>query len=512
MLRKILASTLLLASLLALPALAAEPPKEGPPPGEPKERLSETSHRIRLGGQEIAYRALAGELLLRDEQEKPRALMFYTAYLAQGPKTSERPITFVFNGGPGSSAVWLHMGAFGPKRVRADEMGLPGPPPYGLTDNPASLLDLSDLVFVDPVSTGYSRVVPGEKAETFLEVHGDVEAMGEFIRRFLARQGRWDSPLFIAGESYGTIRGAGVADFLLRRHGLYCNGLVLISPALNQMVFKDGPGNDLPYILTLPAYTATAWYHKRLEPTLQARTLDEVMREAEAFAYGPYSRALLLGAALPAEERQPILAELARFSGLPAEEIEKRDLRVGYQDFAAELLEDERQQIGLLDSRYKGFPNNLATEPFAFMHQYHFADPMYSALHGVFVSAFQQYLRRDLRYETEMSYEALSLPVAANWDYSRVTNRYLYAADNLRSVMTANPDMKVFVGNGHYDLVTTSPAARYIMNHLGIDPRLRGNITLAFYDSGHMMYMHDPSLAKLKEDLTRFYRQAAGKR
>jgi carboxypeptidase C (cathepsin A) len=515
MLRKIQGPALLALALLAtFPVLAAdEAAKETPvPAAETRERLVETTHKGRFGGTEISYRALAGELTLRDEAEKPKALMFYVAYLAQGPRSAERPITFLFNGGPGSSAVWLHLGAFGPKRVRVDENGLPGAPPYSLDDNPSSLLDLSDLVFVDPISTGYSRALPGEKASSYHEVHGDVEAMADFIRRFLTRNGRWDSPLFLAGESYGTIRAAGVADLLMRRHNIYCNGVALLSPALNEMTFGENPGNDLPYALNVPAYAATAWYHHRLEPALQARTLEAVMSEARDFALGPYSRALLLGAGLPAEERRTVAAQLSRLTGLKPEDIDRADLRVGHQDFAALLLKDDRLQLGLLDSRYKGFPNYLAAEGYAPIYQYPLSDPSYSAVGGAFASAFQQYLRRDLRYETETSYETLSLPVAAAWDYSRVANRYLYAADNLRSAMSANPEMQVFVASGLYDTVTTSLATRYTVDHLGLDPRLRGNISIAYYPSGHMMYMHEPSLRQLKTDLTRFYQTALARK
>jgi carboxypeptidase C (cathepsin A) len=516
MLKKFHAPALLALALFTLtiarPALAAEDEdkdpkaKESPAPAaEPKERLVETMHKGRFGGTEISYRALAGELTLRDEAEKPKALMFYVAYLAQGPRSAERPITFLFNGGPGSSSIWLHLGAFGPKRVRVDEAGIPGPPPYGLDDNPSSLLDLTDLVFVDPISTGYSRPLPGEKAEPYHEVHGDVEAMGDFIRRFLTRHGRWDSPLFLAGESYGTIRASGLADVLMRRHNIYCNGLVLLSPALNEMAFREDAGNDLPYVLYVPAFAATAWYHHRLEPALQARTLEAVMSEARDFALGPYSRALLLGAALPAGERQTIVAQLARLTGLKPEKIDHEDLRVGNQDFTTELLKDDHMQLGLLDSRYTGFPNHLASEGYSPVYQYSLADPLTASVDGAFSSAFQQYLRRDLHYETEMSYEALALPVAAGWDYSQVTNRYLYAADNLRSAISANPDLQVFAASGLFDLVTTSLATRYTMDHLGIDPRLRGNVSISYYPAGHMMYMHEPSLRQLKADLTRFY-------
>ena len=514
MLRKILGPALLTLTLfvpaLVRPALAAEEEapkaKEGAAaPSDAKERMVETLHKTRIGGAEISYRAVAGELTLRDEAEKPQALMFYVAYLAQRTKSAERPITFLFNGGPGSSSVWLHLGAFGPKRVRVDAAGIPGPPPYGLDDNPSSLLDLTDLVFVDPISTGYSRALPGEKASSYHEVHGDVEAMADFIRRFLTRNGRWDSPLFLAGESYGTIRAAGLADLLMRRYSLYCNGLVLLSAALNEMTFNDSPGNDLPYALNLPAYAAAAWYHHRLEPALQGRTLEAVMGEAQDFALGPYSRALLLGAALPAGERQTIVAQLARLTGLKPELIDRDDLRVGHQEYIGELLKDDHLQLGLLDSRYKGFPNYLAAEGYAPVYQYSLSDPSFTAVGGAFASALQQYLRRDLRYETEASYETLSLPVASNWDYSRVTNRYLYAADNLRSAITANPDLEVFVASGLFDLVTTSLATRYTMDHLGLDPRLRGNVSISYYPAGHMMYMHEPSLRQLKSDLARFY-------
>jgi carboxypeptidase C (cathepsin A) len=512
---------LLFALLLAVfvpPILAEEakaPDKETPAPAEPKERLSETTHRTRVGGKELSYKALAGELLLRDEAEKPQALMFYVAYFAQGSpgtKAAERPITFLFNGGPGSSAVWLHLGAFGPKRVRVDEMGVPGPPPYGLTDNPDSLLDVTDLVFVDPVSTGYSRTVPGVKAEPYHEVHKDVEAMADFIRRFLTRHGRWDSPIFILGESYGTIRGSGLVDVLLRRYGIYCNGLTLISPALNEMAFQEAGGNDLPYLVDVPSFAATAWYHHRLEPALQQRSLSEVVREADAFALGPYAHALLLGAELPTEERRTTLTQLARLIALPPEELDRRDLRIGSFDYAGELLKADRLRIGVLDSRYTGFPNSLATEGFSPTYQYSLYDPSNTVVNGAFTAALQQYLQRDLHYESETSYELLALPVAQSWDYGKVTNRYLYAADNLRSALSANPDLQVFMANGQYDLVTTTLATRYIVGHLGIDPRLRDNVTTAAYPAGHMMYMHQPSLDKLKQDLSRFYQTALEKK
>ncbi len=367
-------------------------------------------------------------------------------------------------------------------------------------------------MFIDPISTGYSRTLPGVKAETFLEVHKDVESMGEFIRRFLTRQNRWESPVFILGESYGTIRGSALADVLLRRYGVYCNGLALISPALNEAAFQENGGNDLPYLVDVPSFAATAWYHHRLEPSLQQRSLDEVVGEANVFAMGPYARALLLGASLPPEERKTTLAQLSRLTAIPADELDRRDLRMGSFDFAGELLKPERLRTGVLDSRYTGFPNYLATEGISGAYQYALYDPSTTAVSGAFTAALQQYLRRDLKFESEASYETLALPVAQGWDYGKVTNRYLYAADNLRSALSANSDLQVFMANGQYDLVTTTLATRYIVDHLGIDPRLRDNITIAVYPSGHMMYMHQPSLDKLKGDLARFYQRSLEKK
>src|SRR6185295_9781219 len=479
-------------------------------PAGPAERLEETSHTLRLGGATIAYRALAGEMVIRDREEKPTAKIFYVAYLAKSDAgAAHRPLTFVFNGGPGASAAWLHLGAFGPKRLRLAEDGSPVGPPFGLTDNPATLLDLTDLVFVDPVSTGYSRTVEGQKADPFLEVHGDVESMGEFIRLFATRQNRWGSPIFLAGESYGTIRAAGLVDYLARRFSLYCNGVVLLSEALNEATFQNQPGNDLPYLVGLPSLAAVAWYHKKLEPGLESLTLDQVIAQASDFALGPYADALLRGAALPDAKRREVVSQLARFTSLSSDEIERRDLRIDSQSFTQLLLQPERRQIGLLDGRFSGFLNAPPAETFGPQYLYPVFDPFYAQVAGAFAAGLQQLLRDDLGFTADERYETLALPVAGAWDYSRVTNRYLYAADNLRAALTSNPKLRVFVANGDFDLVTTHLAAEYVIDHLGLDPRLRGNLTLAHYPAGHMMYLHEPSLRKLKRDLESFYRTAA---
>jgi len=517
MLSKAVRPVLLLALLAVLPwapAAAQEAPdakKAQASAGDTllKDTLSERSHSMTIGGRALAYRALAGDLVLSDEAGKPKARMFYVAYLKDTKKGEElrrRPLTFIWNGGPGSSAVWLHLGAFGPQRVDVDADGKPAPPPYRLVPNENTLLDVSDLVFVDPVSTGFSRPAPGEEEQQFHNVQADVEWMGEMVRRFVTRHGRWGSPIFLAGESYGTVRAAGLADYLQRRFNLYLNGVVLISPALSMQTFNPGGLNDLPYVLSLPSFTAAAWYHKKLAPELQA-DLQKALRESEDFAFGDYDDALLRGSSLAPEKKTEIAARFARLTGLPAEEVEKQDLRFDSFTFSSKLFEKEKRQVGVLDSRYWGYVNQMAAESFAPAYSYATVDPA-AQVFGLFTATLNQYLRDDLGVKSEENYEVLSLPAAGSWDYKGVENRYLFTADNLRVAMTMNPDLKVFVASGTYDMVTTPLATRYVLDHLGIDPALRQNLTFAEYPGGHMMYMHEPSLARLKKDLAAFYESA----
>jgi carboxypeptidase C (cathepsin A) len=485
-------------------AAGPESPKEAAKPAP--EMLSETRHTVTIGGRVVRYRALAGDLLIGDEAKGPRARMFYVAYLAEGAGR-ERPLSFLFNGGPGSSSIWLHLGAFGPVRVPVDAEGLPGPPPWAPVANPYSLLDVSDLVFIDPVATGYSRALPGQEEKPFFEVHADVESVGELIRLFVTRQERWGSPLFLIGESYGTIRAAALADYLQRRFSMALSGVVLISAALNTAVLPAGPGNDLPYPLELPAFTAAAWYHKKLPPDLQA-DFPRAYRECTELALGAYSGALLRGAELPEPERKGMIEKLARCTGLPPEEIDRDDLRVDSFTFAAKLLEKERRQIGVLDARYLGYPNGMAAASFAPLYSYSTVDPAFQ-VDGVFAAAWNRYARDELKVRSDLNYELLSQPAGNAWDTGHDTAGYLNTAGNLRSAMTANTHLEVFVASGRYDLVTTPLSARYIMDHLGIAPPLRANLSLHEYEAGHMMYMHQPSLARLKADLAAFYAAAA---
>lgn len=492
-------------------------PAEAPPPAQTQaaskeaapaeEKVVETNHDITLNGNHISYRTLAGDIQIKDDKQAAKASIFYIAYLAQKFDAAKRPLTFVFNGGPGSSSVWLHMGAFGPKRVHVDEQGLPGAPPYAGVTNENSILDLTDLVFIDPVSTGFSRPAPGKEAKDFHEVAADVESIGEFIRIFLARNQRFGSPLFIAGESYGTIRAAGLVDYMQRRFSIPFNGVILISSAIDTTIYLNQTGNNLPYILSLPSFTAAAWYYKKLPADLQADR-SRAVRESEDFAINVYSLALLKGSAISSDERKNIAASLSRFSGLPEDFVLQNNLRIDSFTFCQKLLEKERRVVGLLDSRYSGYPNSMPAESFAPGYNYMLFDPSAGSIDTAFHSTFQQYLQQELKFKSEQNYEVLDQPVARSWNYESVTNRYLNTADNLRAAMTVNPYLKVFFASGFFDLVTTPAGTEYIVRHLNIEPELEKNITTAFYDAGHMMYMHYPSLVKLKQDLTKFYDNA----
>jgi carboxypeptidase C (cathepsin A) len=483
---------------------ADAPPTQTQSASASEEKVVETNHDITLGGNKISYRALAGDIQIKDDKQAAKASIFYIAYLTQKSDAPKRPLTFVFNGGPGSSSVWLHMGAFGPKRVRVDEQGLPGAPPYAGVTNENSILDQTDLVFIDPVSTGFSHVAPGKEAKDFHEVAADVESIGEFIRIFLARHQRFGSPLFIAGESYGTIRAAGLVDYLQRRYSIPFNGVILISSAIDTTVYLNQTGNNLPYILSLPSFTAAAWYYKKLPADLQADR-DKAVRESKDFALNVYSLALLKGSAISSDERKNIAASLSRYSGLSEDFILLNNLRIDSFTFCQKLLEKERRIVGLLDSRYSGFPNFMPAESFAPGYNYMLYDPSAGTVDTAFHTTFQQYLQQELNFKSEQDYEILNQPVARSWNYESVTNRYLNTADNLRAAMTVNPYLKVFFASGYFDLVTTPAGTEYIINHLNIEPELQKNITTAFYDSGHMMYMHYPSLVKLKQDLSKFY-------
>ena len=474
---------------------------------KPKDNLVETKHSIKIGGKEINYTVTTGTIVMKEETpdrekeaegEKPRAQIFFVAYTKDDVEDkSKRPITFSFNGGPGSSSVWLHMGLLGPRRVMMEFDGNLPKPPFQLTDNEYSLLDETDLVFIDPVSTGYSRPVEGEKPSEWHGFKKDIASVGDFIRLYTTRYNRWLSPKFLAGESYGTTRAAGLSGYLQERHGLYLNGIMLISAVLNFSTIEFHIGNDLPFIMFLPAYAAVAWYHHKLKVRKPLQTL---LKEVEKFAFGEYADALMKGNALTLRERKLIVEKLARYTGLSAEFIERTDLRITDQHFFKELLRERGQTIGRLDGRFIGLDRLGVTDHPEY-------DPLLTNTLGPYTAAFYDYIRSELKFESDLPYEILSEFVYP-WSYANAENQYLNVGETLRAAMTYNPHLKVFVANGYYDLGTPYSATEYTFNHLGLHESLRDNVSMSYYEAGHMMYIHMPSLEQLKADLAEFMRNS----
>jgi carboxypeptidase C (cathepsin A) len=502
--------TVLFAAALALTVLPQHPAPEIAPQGAPaagpaaaeagelRDRSSVTAHTARIGGASVPYDATAGTLVLRTEEGVAKAELFYVAYVRSdvGDDRSARPLTFCFNGGPGSSSVWLHLGLYGPRRVALDPDGFAPPPPYRLVDNEESLLDVTDLVFIDPVTTGYSRPAKGEDPDQFHGLSEDAEWVAEFIRLYVTRNARWESPKYLSGESYGTTRAARLARVLQGKHGMYLNGIVLISAILNFQTARFDRGNDLPYVLFLPTYAATAWYHGRLAADLQA-DLERTLAEVEAFAAGEYTLALMRGDALPAADVERIAAKLARYTGLSADYVKRTNLRIGIQRFCKELRRDEDRTVGRLDSRFTGTDYDAAGDRPDF-------DPSMAAIQGPFTATLNHYVRAELGFQSDLPYEILTGRVHP-WSYAEAENRYVNVADDLREAMTENPALRVYVANGRYDLATPYFATEYTFDHLALDPELRGNVSMGDFPAGHMMYIHLPSLAKLRGELAAFY-------
>jgi carboxypeptidase C (cathepsin A) len=384
----------------------------------------------------------------------------------------------------------------GPKRVEMQPNGLPTPPPYRLIDNEYSLLDATDLVFLDPVSTGYSRAVPEADARNFHGFTGDLQSVSDFIRLYTSRHARWGSPKFLAGESYGTTRAAGLSGYLQQRLGMNLNGIMLISAVLNFGTLNFDTGNDLPYPLFLPTYTATAWYHKKLPKDLQSGPLRKALDEAERFASGDYTLALAKGDTLAGTERAQTVQKLARLTGLAPAYVEAANLRIPIQRFTKELLRGQSRTVGRYDSRMEGIDLDAAGERPEY-------DPSYATVQGPFTAAWNQYVRAELKFESDLPYEILTGRVQP-WNYTEYQNRYVNVAETLRQSMTQNPALKVFVANGYYDLATPYFATMYTFRHLGLDPKLRGHVSMGFYEAGHMMYTNLASLEAAKKDLAAF--------
>ncbi len=471
----------------ALTLVAAAPP----PPRTKAEPIIDVQGAVRIAGNRVEYTATSGRLPVKDRTGKAGANIFFVAYTKKGVERLEsRPLTFCFNGGPGSSAVWLHMGAFGPRRVLLADDGRSAPMPARVIENEWSLLDVTDLVFIDPVSTGYSRPDDDKDAKLFHGVEEDVSSVGDFIRGYVARYKRAASPTYLAGESYGTTRAAALSSHLQDRLKMKLAGVLLISSVLDWQSIRFGDGNDQPYALYLPTYTATAWYHKKIDRTTTG-DLAKAVEASRRFAEGDYAQALRKGNRLTDAERQSTARQLARLTGLPEKLIQAMNLRVSGPAFSRELLRETGEVAGRFDSRVtasarlkRGDPSDVAMRP-------------------VFTAGMNAYLPGGLKYASPMRYEILN-PRVQPWNFGPAgTNQYLNVAPRLRAAMLKNPALRVFVANGYYDLATPFGGTEHTLAHLG--PRaLTERVTMAYYEAGHMMYTSKECLKQLKADIAKF--------
>lgn len=478
------------------------------PSAEPVDELVVTRHRITVAdGTELSYTVTCGRMVLRREEHtddgfgghKAKAEVFLTAYTLDGASPERRPVTFAFNGGPGSSSVWLHLGLLGPRLARSGDVGALEPPPYGLDDNPHTLLTHSDLVFIDPVSTGYSRPIKGEKAKDFHGYQADLESVAEVIRLWTTRHERWLAPKYLCGESYGTLRAAGLARYLQQTYGMNLNGLMLISTVLDLGLLRGNGHNDQPYVMFLPTYAAIAHYHGLHGD----RPLREVLDEAEAFAERDYMWALSRGSRLTQQQRAEVVAKLASLTGLSEDYVDRVNLRIEHIRFFTELLRHRRLIVGRLDGRFTGWESDYGKERWS-------GDPSIDAITGPYTAAFNHYVRAELGYASDLPYEVLAKQVTKDWSYKEFEGLSVSVADQLAAAMRANPFLRVYVGCGYYDGATPHLAAEHTMAHLQIPDELRRNIEFAYYPAGHMMYVHEPSRIEQAAHLAAFVSAEGG--
>lgn len=462
--------------------------------GAAEEKISQTSHTVRLDGRDIKYTATTGTLPIRLDNGQVAARMFFVAYTKDGEDAKTRPVSFLYNGGPGAATIWLHMGSFAPKRVQMADEGFQPAPPYRLIDNDNSLFDVTDMVFVDAIDTGFSRVVSGVDNKQFHGVRGDLRAFGEFIDGYLKTYSRFPSPKYLIGESYGTIRSAGLAQELQTRHGIELNGIALISSTLTFQTLIPSPQNDVAFASHVETYTATAWFHKKLPADLSG-DLKKAVDESRAFAFGEYLTALAKGNRATAAERKAVAQKLARLTGLSADYVERANLRIDPGRFRKELLRDRRLVVGRLDSRYTAVERDAAGEQDEF-------DISNSALQGPYTALFQDYVKNDLKWETDLHYPTAGKVYPWNWD--EFSNGYMDMTDPLRSAMSHNPFMKVFVAIGYYDMATVMGGAEYNFAHLGYDQTFVDRVSFGYYEAGHMIYTRPSEHRKLKADLAKF--------
>ncbi|GAA1899198.1 S10 family peptidase [Lapillicoccus jejuensis] len=474
---------------------------------EPQDDLVSTRHTLTVEGRELAYTATVGRVVLREEVYeddvfvgvRPKAEVSVTTYTLDGADPLTRPVTFAFNGGPGSASIWLHLGLLGPRRVVMGDAGDLARPPYGLVDNPESLLAVSDLVLLDPVSTGWSRAVEGGKAKPYHGYTGDIESVGELIRTWTTRHGRWMSPKLLLGESYGTVRAVALAEHLQSRFGFYLNGIALISSVLDfgSLDFEK-QRNDRAHALYVPTYAAIAHYHGK-HP---GRSLREVLDEAEAYAARDYPYVLSRGARLSADERAEAVATLARITGLTADYVDRADLRIEHWRFFGELLREQRRTVGRIDGRFTGPAASAIAEEMD-------ADPSMDAITGPYAAAFHHYVKAELGYDNELLYAPITDKVHP-WSYKEFEGRPIDVSPSLERAMRQNPHLLVHVAYGWYDGATPHYAAEDVFARLHLPPELRANIEHRYYEAGHMMYVHEESRLRQSADLADFVTRSCG--
>ncbi|HTX16683.1 MAG TPA: hypothetical protein VMD77_15390 [Candidatus Baltobacteraceae bacterium] len=479
--------------------------KPAPEPTTPKEESSVTDHTIRLGGETIPYKATASTTLLKNDKDEPVALMYSTAYTRSDVKdVSQRPIAFIYNGGPGSASLWLHMGAFGPRRVVTENAAPTGPGPYQLVDNPDCLLDKTDMVFIDPVGTGFSHVVGKGENKDFWGVDEDVRSLAQFIRIYLSRNGRWNSPKFLIGESYGTFRSVALGNYLQDHDGIYINGIVLISSVLDISTLEFALGDDRSYMFYVPSYAAAAWYYKTLKN--RPDDLDAFLKQARDFASTEYAAALMKGSNITDAEKTAVANKLSDFTGISADYFIKANLRVNLAQFQAELERSRGLVVGRYDSRYSGPTWDLIAETASY-------DPSFAAVSGAFTAAINAYLRQDLKFNPEMTYEVLPSGPGEHWDWKHNVSPGSFpgAASVDQDMVNAfldNTHLRVQVENGFFDMATPFFATEYTMDHLGLPADLRGRIEFQYYRSGHMIYLNEKELPRLKSNVAAFIDEA----
>lgn len=502
MIATIFISTLLLFQAPGVMPRPTETPQVRPSPSpaatEQKEEPPVVKKQsVRIGSRTLNYTTTAGFLPIKNERTGDiEARIFYMAYTLDGTSDPKnRPLMFSFNGGPGSASVWLHLGALGPRRVRMMDDGMMPPPPYELIDNDQSWLPETDMVFIDPVGTGYSRATKPEFASKFFGLRGDIESVGEFIRLYLSRNERWSSPLFLVGESYGTTRASGLSDYLFE-HGIGLNGILLISTVMNFQTIRFADNNDLPLVTILPSYATTAWYHKRLSSAMQAKSVEQVAKEARDFAGNEYTPAMLRIDTLTDAERNNLADKYSQFTGLSKQYVLNNNFRVELGKFMKELLRDRRRTVGRLDSRFLGIDRDAGGDSAD-------GDPSMNAIRPPYTAAFNDYVRRELGYKSDTEYFILGGGITGPWVYNS-DNSYADTSIRLKDAMAKNPYMKIFVAAGYYDMATPFYAAEYTVSAMNLDPTLRKNISFSYYEAGHMMYIEKGSLKKLKDDATGF--------